>query len=228
MIFIIMGVRYREIWEKVHGKIPIDEFGRTYDIHHIDGNRSNNNIENLICVSIEDHYKLHLSQSKDGNIKDLASVRLLSYRLNKKVCNLQGWTPSEETKEKIRKKLTGKKRPDYVIKKVSDSLKNYKWSEEQIKKRADGIKKFYDGASEEWKNNRNKKISKGRMGIQLSDKTKEKLSKYNSKLKDNDVLLIMDLIISGEKYKIISEKFNISPAQITAIKQKKTYKWLWN
>jgi len=66
------------------------------------------------------------------------------------------------------------------------------------------------------------------MGIQLSDKTKEKLSKYNSKLKDNDVLLIMDLIISGEKYKIISEKFNISPAQITAIKQKKTYKWLWN
>ena len=223
-----MGVRYREIWEKVHGKIPTDEFGRTYDIHHIDGNRSNNNIENLICISIEDHYKLHLSQSKDGNIKDLASVRLLSYRLNKKVCDLKGWTPSKETKEKIRKKLTGKKRPDYVIKKVSDSLKNYKWSEEQIKKRADGIKKFYDRASEEWKNNRNKKISKGRMGIQLSDKTKEKLSKYNSKLKDNDVLLIMDLIISGEKYKIISEKFNISPAQITAIKQKKTYKWLWN
>jgi hypothetical protein len=57
-----------------------------------------NNIENLICISIEDHYKLHLSQSKDGNIKDLASVRLLSYRLNKKVCDLKGWTPSEETK----------------------------------------------------------------------------------------------------------------------------------
>jgi hypothetical protein len=228
MIFIIMGVRYREIWEKTHGEIPIDEFGRTYDIHHIDGNRNNNNIENLICLSIEDHYKLHLSQSKDGNIKDLASVRLLSYRLNKKVDDLKGWEPSEETKEKIRKKLIGKKRPDDVIKKVSQSLKNYKWSEEQIKKRADGIKKFYDNATEEWKNNRNEKISKGRMGIHLSNKTKEKLSKYNSKLKDDEVLLIMDLIISGEKYKIISEKFNISPAQITSIKQKKTYKWLWN
>jgi len=34
--------------------------------------------------------------------------------------------------------------------------------------------------------------------------------------------------MSGERYKFISEKYNISQSQITSIKQKKTYKWLWN
>jgi hypothetical protein len=29
------------------------------------------------------------------------------------------------------------------------------------------------------------------------------------------------------RYKVISETFGISPSQITSIKQKKTYKWLW-
>jgi hypothetical protein len=39
--------------------------------------------------------------------------------------------------------------------------------------------------------------------------------------------LINDEIKKGTRYKIISEKYNISQSQITSIKQKKTYKWLW-
>jgi hypothetical protein len=65
-------------------------------------------------------------------------------------------------------------------------------------------------------------------GKKVSEETKHKLSKLNSKLTDSEVLEIYDLILSGERYKIISEKYNISQAQITSIKQKKTYKWLWN
>ena len=223
-----MPVRYREIWEKEHGTIPCDKFGRTFDIHHIDGNRKNNNINNLMCLSIEDHYKIHLSQSTDGNIKDLASVRLLQSRLENTKLPIIGWSPSDETKEKIRKKLTGKKRPKSVVKKFSESLKGYKWSEEQIKKRTDGLKEFYKNCSDEWKKNRSKNISEGKKGKPMSEDAKNKLSKNNSKLDDTTVLLIMDLILKKEKYKVISEKFNISPSQITSIKQKKTYKWLWN
>ena len=48
---------YRKIYEKHFGKIP-DGF----HIHHIDGNRNNNNIENFVCLSPEDHHKLHLEQ----------------------------------------------------------------------------------------------------------------------------------------------------------------------
>lgn len=53
---------YRKVWENENGPIPKDEKGRTFEIHHKDGNRSNNSIENLQCVSIEEHYKIHLDQ----------------------------------------------------------------------------------------------------------------------------------------------------------------------
>jgi len=53
---------YRRIYEQHFGAIPKDEDGRSYEIHHIDGNRSNNNIENLMCVSIKKHYAIHYLQ----------------------------------------------------------------------------------------------------------------------------------------------------------------------
>ena len=53
---------YRKIYEQYYGLIPIDNKGRKYDIHHIDGDRSNNNPTNLIAVSIEEHYDIHYKQ----------------------------------------------------------------------------------------------------------------------------------------------------------------------
>lgn len=57
---------YRKIWEYCNGPIPKDEMGRSYQIHHIDGNRSNNNIDNLQCVSIQEHYDIHFRQGDKG------------------------------------------------------------------------------------------------------------------------------------------------------------------
>lgn len=57
---------YRKIYENHFGNIPVDQFGRTYEIHHIDGNHSNNDISNLLAVSIEDHYKIHYDQGDWG------------------------------------------------------------------------------------------------------------------------------------------------------------------
>lgn len=56
-------VNYRKIYEKHFGKIPKDDHGRSYEIHHIDGNHNNNNIDNLQCLSIEDHFKIHFKQN---------------------------------------------------------------------------------------------------------------------------------------------------------------------
>ncbi len=56
---------YRKIWVHYNGPIPKDEKGRSYEIHHIDGNRKNNHISNLKCVSIQEHYEIHKSQG-DG------------------------------------------------------------------------------------------------------------------------------------------------------------------
>jgi hypothetical protein len=57
---------YRKIYINHFGPIPKDDQGRSFDIHHIDGNRNNNSPENLKCVSLKDHYKIHESQGDWG------------------------------------------------------------------------------------------------------------------------------------------------------------------
>jgi hypothetical protein len=50
---------YKGIYKKHHGPIPIDQDGRSFDIHHKDGNHKNNDPNNLIALSIVDHYNAH-------------------------------------------------------------------------------------------------------------------------------------------------------------------------
>jgi hypothetical protein len=90
---------YRKIYESFYGKIPIDDKGRPYEIHHIDGNHNNNSIENLKCVSIEEHYLIHYLQ------KDFVSANLIAQRINSKDLTIKGYKRplSEKTKEKLRK-----------------------------------------------------------------------------------------------------------------------------
>lgn len=222
-------MNYRKLWKNVYGPIPKDSLGRTFDIHHIDGNRKNNVIGNLICLSLEDHYKIHLKQFEETKSeKEFRSLVFLSKRINKSIDNLTGWTVSQETKDKISKTLTGTKRPKEVVKKFQEKLKGYKWTEEQINNRVEGLKNFYKENDRESRSEWRKNISESHKGKILSNETKLKLSKHNSKLTDNEVLEIVDLINSGKTYKFISEKYNISQSQITSIKQKKTYKWIWN
>lgn len=52
---------YRKIYENHHGPIPIDSDGKSYDIHHKNFDRTNNVPDNLIALSINDHYDLHYS-----------------------------------------------------------------------------------------------------------------------------------------------------------------------
>lgn len=68
---------YRKIWSQVYGEIPKDENGISYEIHHINGNKSDNRIENLVCVSIKEHFDIHY---KKGDYKACA---LIAGRMNK-------------------------------------------------------------------------------------------------------------------------------------------------
>jgi hypothetical protein len=61
-----MKTNYRKIWEKTYGSIPKDLDGRPYEIHHIDGNHKNNNICNLSCLSIKEHYDIHYANNDFG------------------------------------------------------------------------------------------------------------------------------------------------------------------
>ena len=57
---------YRKVWIDHFGLIPKDKEGRSYEIHHIDGNPNNNDIINLKCVTIQEHYDIHYTQEDWG------------------------------------------------------------------------------------------------------------------------------------------------------------------
>jgi hypothetical protein len=71
-----LTMNYRKIWEEHNGTIPKDENGISFEIHHIDGNRDNNDIANLACISIVDHFNIHYSQS------DYLACLLIAKRIN--------------------------------------------------------------------------------------------------------------------------------------------------
>lgn len=64
------------MWSDCYGPIPKDEKGRSYEIHHVDGDRTNNHISNLKAVSMEEHYQIHFDQG------DWAACALIAERLD--------------------------------------------------------------------------------------------------------------------------------------------------
>ena len=70
-----MKINYRKIYESHYGPIPNDENGRTYDIHHIDGNHSNNDPTNLKAVTIQEHYDAHYIR------KEWYACSLIAFRM---------------------------------------------------------------------------------------------------------------------------------------------------
>ncbi len=66
---------HRKIYEQNFGSIPSDQNGRTYDVHHIDGNHFNNDPTNLVAVSIEEHYNIHFLQG------DWAACQAIAIRM---------------------------------------------------------------------------------------------------------------------------------------------------
>jgi hypothetical protein len=106
------SVNYRKIWQDANGEIPVDSHGRSFDIHHIDGNPNNNALSNLVALSMEDHYNTHY------NIGDYFACKLIALRmaLTKDERSIQlseltrrqwedrrksGWKTSEKTRQKM-------------------------------------------------------------------------------------------------------------------------------
>jgi hypothetical protein len=51
------GFLHRDVWRAIHGEIPVG-----YEIHHIDGNTTNNDISNLECIPRSLHKERHRAE----------------------------------------------------------------------------------------------------------------------------------------------------------------------
>lgn len=105
---------HREVYEKHYGSIP-----KGYIVHHKDGDKLNNSIDNLELMSRAEHASIHhkgvpktdemrrkSSQTKMGHI--------VSQETREKIRRkLKGRSLSEETKRKMSITRTGKKRGKY-------------------------------------------------------------------------------------------------------------------
>lgn len=107
---------HRKAYKYYYGEIPKDVNGVTYDIHHIDGNNSNNSKENLVALSLQEHFDEHYSRGeyssaaliairmgKDGRfLEDLAQKRVESGEHNFLKENRKGRIGNEFTRESIK------------------------------------------------------------------------------------------------------------------------------
>lgn len=155
---------HRKIYEEHFGSVPKDAYGRSFDIHHIDGNPSNNEITNLKAVSIEEHYNIHYAQG------DWAACKMIALqRLNKSADEI-----SKLNSLAVRKQIEDGKH----LFKNSEFQKEMsrRGNEKQIK---NGTHPFLDGTRTKERNLRNSAL-----GIHPFQ-NKEKMKEYKQKRLDD-------------------------------------------
>lgn len=128
----------RKVWTQINGPIGKDINGFTLEVHHIDGNSNNNNIDNLVLLTIQEHLQAHLDKG-DWGAAALIAKRLgrgpdyiKNIQLGKKRPGVGGapkgrvpWNKgkkacfSEEVVARMRTKRAGKR---YGQLKISDQL----------------------------------------------------------------------------------------------------------
>lgn len=152
---------YRKIYEHHHGSIPVDAQGRTYEIHHIDGDHNNNNPSNLQAVSIEKHLEIHMNQ------QDWAAASAVMLRMSQDTAERSAFL-SENNRKRIENGVhhfAGPTNPSYARVKdgthhfiggevaknaakqrVANGTHNFQGSENNLKRIAEGRHPFVGGS----------------------------------------------------------------------------------
>jgi hypothetical protein len=137
---------YRKIYEQSHGPIP-----KGYHIHHKDGNHANNHIDNLQCVSPEEHYRIHESQGDYGACWALYRTGHLniSQEERSRISKLLQEKKVEEGNHNFLKLNTSERAREINLRRVENGTHNFLGGEfqreTQLKKVRNGTHHFLDG-----------------------------------------------------------------------------------
>lgn len=142
---------YRKIYKDNYGNIPIDTTGRSFDIHHIDGDHTNNDPTNLQAVSIQDHYDIHYAQGDYGACSRIATrleltheqISILSSLQQQELVNngthhflggrIQSTTGNRLVAEGIHPFLNGKLQSERALERVKNGTHHFLGGEIQRK-----------------------------------------------------------------------------------------------
>jgi hypothetical protein len=117
---------YRKIYENHHGPIPKEPDGRSFEIHHRDGNHSNNNPSNLVALTLQEHYDIHYAQGDYS------------------ACLLMKGQRMEKTTEELSE--LSSKRAKAMYKKGNHPFQDREWARERTKKSVEqGTHNFLGG-----------------------------------------------------------------------------------
>ena len=140
--------RYSVLLHRNIAKLFIDNPENKQCVDHIDGNKHNNRVDNLRWVTNKENNNNPVTRKR---FLDTVNIRKSNGLYNSK---LKGKHRTEETKRKISKALTGKKRSTTIWNK---GLKNC-YSDETIRKRKESYKNTISNWPEEKRNEINNKI----------------------------------------------------------------------
>ena len=139
-------MNYRKIYEQHYGPIPRDDLGRSHEIHHIDGDRNNNDISNLKCVSMQEHYDIHFSQGDFRACLRIGNKMKMSNELMSKLATMENkrrvedrthhWLGGEHQRQ-LAKKLVNEGRHHFLGGRIQTA--------NHIKRVEDGTHQFLGG-----------------------------------------------------------------------------------
>ena len=138
---------HRRIWRQHYGPIPKDSDGRTYEIHHIDGDHTNNDITNLIALTIHEHYEIHFWQEDMGACFAIGSRMKMSPEELSDIARRAG---SESYKTQIERGSFRLSDPDFARYHANKRVKNgtHNWQDKdaasarELKKVSQGTHNF--------------------------------------------------------------------------------------
>lgn len=140
----------RRIYIDNYGTIPVDSNGISFEIHHKDGNHNNNNITNLVAVSVQEHYDLHLAQG------DYGACILIGSKLNiskEERSDISRKSANKQIAEGVHNFLSGEIQSRTNMRRVKDGTHQFLSSEDASKR---NIKRLENGTHHFLTNHPNK------------------------------------------------------------------------